>query len=303
MFNRLVSILGEENVKKNEPMSMHTTFRIGGVADIFATVNNEEDLIKVLTYLKAENIEHFIIGNGSNLLVSDSGYRGVILQLAGEFDTVYVKDESIIAGSGALLAYIASMAQDKGLAGMEFASGIPGTMGGAIVMNAGAYGGEMKDIVAGVQILWLDQDEYRIEKVSTEDMKFMYRHSILKERDGVVLSVKLKLTKGDPAAIKALMNELNDKRREKQPLNYPSAGSTFKRPEGYFAAKLIEDAGLKGYKVGQAMVSDKHAGFVVNMGGARAGEVKTLMDDVARTVKETSGVTLEPEVILLGEFV
>lgn len=302
MLNKLINILGDENVFENEPMSMHTTFRIGGPARYFAIVNSEEDLIKTIKLVREENQEYFVLGNGSNILVSDKGFDGVVLQLSGEFDTIHLSGNNIIAGSGLLLSQVAKTALDNSLAGLEFASGIPGTIGGAIVMNAGAYGSEMKDVVKAVRILWLEPDEPTIETLTLDDLKLSYRHSILKERKGTVLDVKLTLKPGSKEEIKSIMDDLAAKRREKQPLEYPSAGSTFKRPEGYFAAKLIEDAGLKGYKVGTAMVSDKHAGFVVNTGGAKATEVKQVMDHVVHTVNQSTGITLEPEVILLGEF-
>ena len=302
MLNKLINILGDENVFENEPMSMHTTFRIGGPARYFAIVNSEEDLIKTIKLVRKENQEYFVLGNGSNILVSDKGFDGVVLQLSGEFDTIHLSGNNIIAGSGLLLSQVAKTALDNSLTGLEFASGIPGTIGGAIVMNAGAYGSEMKDVVKAVRILWLEPDEPTIETLTLDDLKLSYRHSILKERKGIVLDVKLTLKPGSKEEIKSIMDDLAAKRREKQPLEYPSAGSTFKRPEGYFAAKLIEDAGLKGYKVGTAMVSDKHAGFVVNTGGAKATEVKQVMDHVVYTVNQSTGITLEPEVILLGEF-
>lgn len=302
MLNKLINILGDENVFENEPMSMHTTFRIGGPARYFAIVNSEEDLIKTIKLVKEENQEYFVLGNGSNILVSDKGFDGVVLQLSGEFDTIHLSGNNIIAGSGLLLSQVAKTALDNSLAGLEFASGIPGTIGGAIVMNAGAYGSELKDVVKAVRILWLEPDEPTIGTLTLDDLKLSYRYSILKERKGIVLDVKLTLKPGSKEEIKSIMDDLASKRREKQPLEYPSAGSTFKRPEGYFAAKLIEDAGLKGYKVGTAMVSDKHAGFVVNTGGAKATEVKQVMDHVVHTVNQSFGITLEPEVILLGEF-
>jgi UDP-N-acetylmuramate dehydrogenase len=302
MLNKLINILGDENVFENEPMSMHTTFRIGGPARYFAIVNSEEDLIKTIKLVREENQDYFVLGNGSNILVSDKGFDGVVLQLSGEFDTIHLSGNNIIAGSGLLLSQVAKTALDNSLAGLEFASGIPGTIGGAIVMNAGAYGSEMKDVVKAVRILWLEPSEPCVETLTLDDLKLSYRHSILKERKGIVLDVKLTLKPGSKEEIKSIMDDLAAKRREKQPLEYPSAGSTFKRPEGYFAAKLIEDAGLKGYKVGTAMVSDKHAGFVVNTGGAKATEVKQVMDHVVHTVNQSAGITLEPEVILLGEF-
>ena len=298
--DRLDEIIGSENVIEKEPLSAHTTFRVGGPADYYVYASSETVLINLLTFLKEHNSPYYIIGNGSNLLVSDKGYNGVVIQLTGEFELLHTSGTGLVAGSGVLLGRVAREACNEGLAGLEFAAGIPGTVGGAMVMNAGAYGGEMKDIVESVRILWTDT--MTVEAVSCEDMQFGYRHSILKERGGIVLAVKYKLEEGNTEEIGMRMKELNDKRRDKQPLEYPSAGSTFKRPEGYYAAALIEDCNLKGYSVGMAEVSTKHAGFIVNKGGAGAGEIKKLIDEVIDRVYKASGVRLEPEVIMLGDF-
>ena len=301
MFEKLSKIVGEENILENEPMSLHTTFRVGGPARYFVTVNSETELLVLLKFLKQKSVEYYILGNGSNLLVSDEGYSGVVIQLAGEFDIISVSDNKIIAGSGILLCSVAARAMAEGLTGMEFASGIPGTIGGAVLMNAGAYEGEMKQIISSVRILWIDDaGDFPIENVNCENMKFGYRTSILKERRGIVLAAKLTLEYGDKEKIKEKTDELNGKRREKQPLEYPSAGSTFKRPEGHFAGKLISDAGLKGYSIGMACVSEKHAGFIINKGGARAREIRELIDYVIKVVKEKYDVELEPEIIFLG---
>lgn len=302
MLNKLIAYLGEENVYENEPMSLHTTFRCGGPARYFCYVNSEEDLIKTIGLAWEEGTPYFILGNGSNLLVSDKGYDGVIIKLAGEFDVLHTSGNSMVAGSGVFLSQIAAKALEDELSGLEFASGIPGTVGGAIVMNAGAYDGEMKDVVKSVRLLFIDGGKCEIETLSCDEMQFSYRHSILKEKKGIVLAVKMELKKGNSQEIKEKMDDFNGRRREKQPLEYPSAGSTFKRPEGHFAGKLISDAGLKGVSIGFAEVSEKHAGFIINKGGARASEVMQLINYVRDKVLEETGITLEPEVIFLGNF-
>lgn len=304
IIKQISQIIPGERIKTQEPMMNHTTFRVGGPAAIFADILCKKELEQVLAVLKQEKEDYYLIGNGSNLLVSDTGYDGVILHLAKEFNHVTIDAAKCLAvcEAGATLASIARIVCDNELTGFEFAAGIPGSLGGAIVMNAGAYGGEMRQIVESVRLM--SPDGVTVEKTS-EEMKFSYRHSILKEekyKDYVVLDVTLKLEKGNADVIKEKMNELAAKRREKQPLEFPSAGSTFKRPEGYFAAKLIEDAGLRGFSVGGAQVSQKHCGFVINKGNATATDIYMLMQQVAERVREKSGVTLEPEVILLGKF-
>lgn len=317
MLEELIKILGSENIKENEPMKDHTTLRIGGPARYFAIVDSEDKLISLLEYLDKKAYPYYLVGNGSNLLVSDSGYNGVIIKLDGEFKDIkcvlseeeeiagdtLVDTAFISAGAASMLSQIASVALDNSLMGMEFASGIPGTLGGAILMNAGAYTGEMKDIVASVRILEKGMDgSYVVREYSNANMKFGYRTSVLKTHKGIVLSASLKLILGDYERIKSTMNDLNTQRREKQPLEFPSAGSTFKRPMGQFAAKLISEANLKGLRVGDAMVSTKHAGFCINAGNASAADFKRLMDLIIQKVFLSSGVKLEPEVILLGEF-
>lgn len=252
-----------------------------------------------MTLLHAEEEDYFTVGNGSNLLISDTGYNGVILHPSKNFCDVRVEGERLICESGATLAAIARTALEQGLTGFEFAAGIPGSLGGAIVMNAGAYDGEMKQVVETVKLI---TPEGEIITKDSEEMEFSYRHSILKEKPYLVLSVTIKLRKGEKEQIKARMEELAQKRREKQPLEYPSAGSTFKRPEGYFAAKLIQDAGLRGLMVGGAQVSEKHCGFVINKDQATAKDIYELMKRVQEQVKEKYGVMLEPEVICLGDF-
>ena len=295
--NQLKNIVKKGLVAVDEPMSAHTTFRIGGPADYYVEPTFEE-VKELLFFLKKENIPYTLIGNGSNLLVSDEGIEGVVVSFGKEMSEVSREKEVVRAKAGILLSRLASFAASKSLSGLEFASGIPGTLGGAITMNAGAYGGEMKDVVQSVTVL--DGDE--IKEYSGEEMDFSYRHSRVLDEDLIVLEVTMKLQSGREEEILSSMKELNKKRVEKQPLNFPSAGSTFKRPEGYFAAKLIEDAGLKGYTVGGAKVSEKHSGFVINFDHATAKDVCTLMQDVQRIVKEKFDVSLEPEVRMIGRF-
>ncbi|MGN0368103.1 MAG: UDP-N-acetylmuramate dehydrogenase [Wujia sp.] len=281
-------------VIKNEPLALHTTFRIGGPADYFAIPKNTEEIIELIDFCKKNDISYYVIGNGSNILASDAGYRGVIIQIATGMNDIKVEDTRIYAQAGAMLSKVSNMAYNRGLTGMEFASGIPGTVGGAIVMNAGAYGGEMKDIVEYVDVL----ENGEVRRYRCHEMEFSYRHSIIDEKK-IVLGVGLLLQEGDKNAIRDRMQELNQARKEKQPLEYPSAGSTFKRPEGYFAAKLIDDCGLRGYRVGGAMVSQKHCGFVINYDHASCCDVLQLMEDVRNKVLETYGVCLQPEVRIL----
>ncbi len=299
IYDKVVDIVGEENVHTDEPMSRHTTFRIGGNADYFVKPGNADEVAAVIAVCREYNIPYFILGNGSNLLVSDDGYRGMIINIMDNMDSVTVDGRIITAQAGAMLVRVSVMARDNALTGLEFASGIPGTIGGAVYMNAGAYGGEMKNVVKTVRAI----DEYgRIYELDSEKMDFSYRHSIVEERKLIVLEVTLELEHGSREAINDRMKELAEARRSKQPLEYPSAGSTFKRPEGYFAGKLIMDAGLRGYSVGGAQVAEKHCGFVINKGGATASDVVELIRDVQHDVDDKFGVTLEPEVKMLGEF-
>ena len=299
IYDKVVDIVGEENVHTDEPMSRHTTFRIGGSADYFVKPGNADEVAAVIAVCREYNIPYFILGNGSNLLVSDDGYRGMIINIMDNMDSVTVDGRIITAQAGAMLVRVSVMARDNALTGLEFASGIPGTIGGAVYMNAGAYGGEMKNVVKTVRAI----DEYgRIYELDSEKMDFSYRHSIVEERKLIVLEVTLELEHGSREAIDDRMKELAEARRSKQPLEYPSAGSTFKRPEGYFAGKLIMDAGLRGYSVGGAQVAEKHCGFVINKGGATASDVVELIRDVQHDVDGKFGVTLEPEVKMLGEF-
>lgn len=292
--------LSKECVREKEPMAQHTTFRVGGEAAVFIEIHAKQELITALEILQKYKEEYVLIGNGSNLLVSDTGYNGAILHFSIDYSIITVEDDKVICQAGALLSVAAKEAWRNGLTGLEFAAGIPGSVGGAIVMNAGAYDGEMKQIVQSVQLL--DQKRNIVEK-TVEEMKFSYRHSILKEEDWIVLQVVFQLKKGSPPMIRRRMEELAQKRREKQPLEYPSAGSTFKRPsDGLFAAKMIEEAGLRGYQIGGAQVSEKHCGFVINKDKATADEIYRLIQEIRHRVHQNTGVMLEPEVVLLGAF-
>ncbi|MGC4018238.1 MAG: UDP-N-acetylmuramate dehydrogenase [Muricomes sp.] len=299
LYEELCAILGEDKVLKGEPMSQHTTFRVGGPADYFVVPGSSKEIKELLALLKREAVPYYILGNGSNLLVGDKGYRGVIIQLNKNMNQIEAKGNQISAQAGALLSKIAAEAQAQGLTGFEFASGIPGTMGGAVMMNAGAYGGEMSHVLVNATIL---TQEGVIKTLPVEELELGYRTSIIATNDYVVLEAVIGLESGDEEEIRARMEELKEKRVTKQPLELPSAGSTFKRPEGYFAGKLIEDAGLRGYQVGKAQVSTKHCGFVVNLGGATAEEIVELMDQVIDKVEAVSGVRLKPEVKRIGEF-
>lgn len=282
----------------DEPMSKHTTFRVGGPAQIYVrpTVAELKEWVK---FAKEYQVPLTIIGNGSNLLVSDNGIKGIVAEIGKEMESVFISGNTITAEAGVSLGALANQAAAFALTGLEFAAGIPGTLGGAVVMNAGAYGGEMKDVIKSVTVL----DENGEEKELTlEELDLSYRHSCIPEKGYVVVEVTMKLESKDEKSIRETMADFRERRIEKQPLEYPSAGSTFKRPEGYFAGKLIEDAGLSGYQVGGAQVSEKHCGFVINKGGATAKDISTLMDDVAKKVKEQFGVDLEPEVRKIGEF-
>lgn len=297
--NMFCMTLGSDNVRLHEPMKKHTTFRIGGPADYYLCPHSTEELQKILQICRENKLEFFILGNGSNLLVSDKGYRGVVIQLWKNFSDIETEDNTITIKAGALLSKVAAEALEESLTGMEFASGIPGTMGGAVMMNAGAYGGEMKDIIREVTVL---TREGELLTLSKEEMNFGYRTSVVKEKGYVVISAVLQLRKGDREEIRKVMDELKERRVTKQPLDMPSAGSTFKRPEGYFAGKLIMDAGLRGFSVGGAQISEKHCGFVVNKGDATAADVLGLIGEVQKRVQEKFGVALEPEVKFLGEF-
>ena len=292
-------LLGEDRVFTEEAMSQHTTFKIGGPADYFLMPDKGEDVGRVIKICKEKEIPYFILGNGSNLLVGDGGYRGAVIQIYRNMSSVTVEGNEITAQAGALLSAVAAAAKNASLTGFEFAGGIPGTIGGAVVMNAGAYGGEMKDVLTEVTVMNAEGDIFTLP---TEELELGYRTSIIKTAGYIVLEAKIRLKEGDPEVIRETMKDLTIRRTTKQPLEYPSAGSTFKRPEGYVAGKLIMDSGLAGYQVGGAQVSEKHCGFVINAGDATARDVRTLMDNVRDIVYKKYGVTLEPEVKFLGEF-
>ena len=287
-----------EDIKTDEMMNKHTSFRVGGPAKVFLTVHSEESLKNILLALKRYELPYFVLGNGSNLLVSDEGYDGVMVYLGEEFSEVEINGMQMRAKAATLLGKVARMAMEEGLAGLEFAAGIPGSLGGGVVMNAGAYGGELSQVVTKVRAM---NPEGEIVELEKNQLLLGYRTSIFKTQPFVILEVFMELQKGNKEEILAKIKEYTKARVEKQPLEYPSAGSTFKRPEGHFAGKLIMDAGLRGYRIGDAQVSEKHCGFVINRGNATATEIKTLMEDVAKKVKEEFGVDLEAEVILLGK--
>ena len=290
--------LPELVVYQQEPMKKHTTFRVGGPADLYVCPKKQE-LPVILGLAKKKGLAVTVIGNGSNLLVGDKGYRGVILQIFKKMNQIRVEGNKIHAGAGALLSKIAATALSESLTGFEFAAGIPGTLGGAVRMNAGAYGGEMKQVLESVAVMTADGEFLTIP---VEEMGLAYRTSVVEQKNYIVLEAVISLEKGNPEKIKEVMDDLKEKRVTKQPLEYASAGSTFKRPEGYFAGKLIEDAGLRGFRVGDAQVSEKHCGFVINRGNASAAEVMELIRQVEDKVEENSGVRLEAEVRRIGEF-
>lgn len=299
LYQWLNKYVDEDRILLNEPMSKHTTFRVGGDAKALVKISKKEELISLIPFLNEENEPYFIKGNGSNILVGDKGYNGIILELSSDFNEIEYKDGVIRAEAGALMSSIAKAALDNSLTGFEFASGIPGTIGGGVVMNAGAYGGELKDVVTKVTVM---DPKGEILSLNNDNMQFGYRTSAIKTRPFIVLEVELKLENGNQNAIEEKMNELNSQRRLKQPLEFPSAGSTFKRPEGYYAGKLIMDAGLRGYTIGGAQVSEKHCGFVVNKSNATAADIYEVIVEVKERVKKKFNVNLEPEIIFLGTF-
>ena len=300
ILSSISEIIDEKRILRNEPMKKHTTFRIGGPADVLVKPATITEIEQVLQCCEEQAVPYYVVGNGSNLLVGDEGIRGVVLQLGNDFSEVEVcEDDTIWVQAGCRLSKVANLAAEHALTGMEFAAGIPGTIGGAVMMNAGAYGGEMKDIIECVTLLTPDREVLILPQ---DQMEFGYRESIVSKENYIVLEAKLRLQKGEPKAIEAKMKEYSEARRSKQPLEYPSAGSTFKRPEGYYAGKLIMDAGLAGYRVGDAQVSEKHCGFVINCGQATAKDVTAVMNDVIHRVAEAYQVELEPEVRKIGEF-
>ena len=297
-FEKIVSgALPKLKLMTDEPMRDHTTFRVGGPADVFVCPDSEE-LPVVLRLAKEHQIPVTVIGNGSNLLVSDRGIRGLVIEIGNRMDEIAVEGTRIRAGAGALLSKVAQIAAGASLGGMEFAAGIPGSIGGAVVMNAGAYGGEIRDIIVSATVLDADGN---VQTLTKEELDLSYRHSCIMDKNYYVMEAEFELCSKPEEEIRSVMAELRQKRLEKQPLEFPSAGSTFKRPEGYFAGKLIQDAGLRGYQVGDAQVSEKHCGFVINRGNASAADILQLIRDVQQKVKENFGVTLETEVRILGE--
>lgn len=298
-YEALVKVLDEDQIKPEEPMKNHVTFRVGGPADFFVTPKNYEELSGVLKCCAKYEIPCYIMGNGSNLLVSDQGYRGVVIQLFRQLNDIQCEGNVIRAQAGALLSAVANRALEEKLTGFEFAAGIPGTLGGACVMNAGAYGGEMKDVLKSVTVLTREGERITLQK---NELELGYRTSIIAKKDYIVLEAEIELEAGDAEEIKAVMDDLKERRTTKQPLEYPSAGSTFKRPEGYFAGKLIQESGLQGFQVGGAQVSEKHCGFVINKDQATAADIAELICQVQDRVEEKFGVRLETEVKRLGEF-
>ena len=297
IVTRLINITGKDNVRINEPMKNHTTFKIGGPAQYYVTPESVTQIQEVVSLCKDKNIPLHVIGNGSNILVGDDGVDGVVLALFNTFSDYEIKDNVITAQAGMSLIKLAVIALREGLTGLEFASGIPGSVGGAVYMNAGAYDGQMKDVVTSVTVL---DEAGNIRILGRDELDMGYRRSAVAKHNMIVLQVIIELKAGDKEQIKDRMNQLSELRKQKQPLEYPSAGSTFKRPEGYFAGKLIADAGLKGYSIGGAAVSEKHAGFVVNMGGATAKDVVELTDYIKKRIIEQFGVTLELEIKKIG---
>ena len=297
-LTELQNVMGGSGIFMEEPMKKHTTFRVGGPADVLVQPD-ETALAAILALCRQYHVSYSFIGNGSNLLVGDKGIRGVVIEMTEPMGNIEVHGTQITAQAGAMLSKIANTAASNGLGGMEFAAGIPGSVGGAVVMNAGAYGGEMKDIIERVYVL--DENGAQLE-LDRDALDLGYRHSCIPEKKYIVTKVVLELVPRNEAEIRSEMKELNEKRAEKQPLQYPSAGSTFKRPEGYFAGKLIMDAGLRGYQVGGAQVSEKHCGFVINKGDATAADICQLMRDVSDKVQAQFRVVLEPEVKMIGEF-
>ena len=299
MYDYIKTVIPRERIIFHEPMSKHTTFRVGGEAECLITIQSEEELGKLIPYLNQIEQDYFILGNGSNLLVGDKGYRGIVLKFGEQMDQIRGEGTRITAKAGALLAQAAAVAKENSLTGLEFAAGIPGSIGGGVVMNAGAYDGEMKMVVESVRGM---DSEGQILTLDNDTMEFGYRTSAIKYRPIVVLEVALQLSQGEKSQIAGRMEELAQLRKSKQPLEYPSAGSTFKRPEGYYAGKLIMDAGMRGYRIGGAQVSDKHCGFVINTGKATAADIREVIEEVQERVKERFHVSLEPEVVFLGDF-
>lgn len=298
IYGHIKNFLSEDRIFVNEPMKNHTSFKIGGEADIMVVPSTKDQIIELIKYCNEESIPLFIMGNGSNLLVGDRGIRGVVLKIAGSFSDISVDGDRMHVETGILMSSLSHKALEEELSGLEFASGIPGTLGGALAMNAGAYGGEIKDVTRCVTAVDL---EGNIVELKEDMLEFGYRTSRIQREGLIALEAILELKKGDPAIIKETMNDLIRRRREKQPLSYPSGGSVFKRPEGYYAGKLIQDSGLKGYQIGGAQVSTKHAGFIINLGDATCADVVRLIEAIQDRVYREFGVELSPELKVVGE--
>lgn len=293
IIKKLSEFIAEDNIKLNEPLSVHTSFKIGGPCDLMIEPTNKNEIIKTLKLLKKHEIPIFVLGRGSNIIVSDKGIKGAVVKLSEKFSQITIKGSKLISESGALLKDVSTLAKDMGLSGLEFACGIPGNIGGAVTMNAGAYLGEMKDVISSVTLL---DENYKEITLENKEMDFGYRSSIVQKKNYIVLSASFDLTPKSSEEIKKLMDEYDKKRAEKQPLDMPSAGSIFKRPEGYYAGALIDECGLRGLSYRGAKVSDKHCGFIVNCGGATSEDVMTLIDIVKKTVFDKKNVMLEREV-------
>ena len=300
IFEGLKALAPDITVLQGEPMKDHSTFKVGGPADFFVTAGSPESLLKVIDFAKEKKLPLLVLGNGSNILVKDKGIRGIVVSMPGarKFAELSVNGNVITAGAGVMLATLAAKAAEAGLSGLEFAGGIPGSLGGGVYMNAGAYGGALSDVIKTITVI---DPEGNIKTLDAADCHMAYRDTRFMKTGEIICGATFELAAGNTDEIRARMKELNEQRRAKQPLEYPSAGSTFKRPEGYFAGKLIEDAGLKGYSVGGAQVSEKHAGFIINKGGAAAADILSLIEYVQEKVYAENGVRLEPEVRILGE--
>ncbi|WP_407636682.1 UDP-N-acetylmuramate dehydrogenase [Acetivibrio cellulolyticus] len=300
MFLELLeNLVGKENIKVDEPMKRHTSFKIGGPADLLITPASVSQLGELIKLCNRQNLPIFIMGNGTNLLVSDKGIRGVVIKIYDNLNGYTVKEDCIEAYGGILLSKLSGIALENELAGLEFASGIPGTLGGAVAMNAGAYGGEIKDVVIETEFIDKDGD---IKVLRGDEHQFGYRTSFIQKQSGIVVRSIIKLKKGDKTSIKTLIDDLTGRRKDKQPLEMPSAGSVFKRPEGYFAGKLIEDCGLRGYSIGGAQVSDKHCGFIVNTGNATSKDIMDLISHIQKTVKDKFNAELQTEIRIVGDY-
>ncbi|MDE6635083.1 MAG: UDP-N-acetylmuramate dehydrogenase [Lachnospiraceae bacterium] len=295
--SRLIQTAGKKNYYENEPMKRHITFKAGGPAAYYVTPDNAGKIAEIIKLCKETGVRYQIIGNGSNVLFTDDGYDGVVIAVGNKMSGITVDNNVVNAGAGTKLAALAAQAAEHSLTGLEFASGIPGTVGGAIVMNAGAYGGEIKDVIISATVYDCDNDKIVI--LGNDELELGYRQSVLQKKEYIVLEACFELEHGDKKEINDRMKDFNDRRKSKQPLSYASAGSTFKRPEGYYAGALIEECNLKGFGVGNAKVSEKHAGFVVNTGGASADDILSVIKHVQDTVYEQKKVRLEPEVRII----